>query len=188
MRSCALVLLASAALSAQIPELPQAGVEQMYGAVGAVFPSGATKDVLDAGLTVGFGGVHWLGPRLGVQAELGYDRIDPAPSLGDGAQVGQIFGLTVGLACRLHRGPSGLYLAGAGGVHKVRMSTVPDTLPVVPGTFQTVSSTRGGVTGTLGFEAPLGGGRTFFVEARWQRIYTRGQALDLVPLVVGTRF
>lgn len=191
MRSCTLLLLASLSLSAQSPyegAASQEGVEQMHGAVGAVFPSGPTKDLLDVGLTVAFGGIYWLGPRMGVHAELSYDRINPASSLGAGAEAGQIYGLTVGAAWKLHSGPTGLYVVTSGGVHNVRMTTIPDTLPAEPGMVSVTSSTRGGVTGILGFETPLGGGKTFFVEARWQRIFTRNQAMDLIPLVVGTRF
>lgn len=191
LRCSALLLSAALTLGAQSPygaPPSNVGLEQMHGAVGVVFPQGDTQNLLDAGFTVAFGGIYWVAPHVGVHAELSYDHINPAPGVGPGAGAGQIYAFTAGAAWKLHSGRTGFYLVTSGGIHNIRMATVPDTLPVEPGTFTMTTTTRGGATGILGFETPLGSGGTFFIEARYQRIFTRGQALDLIPLMVGTRF
>lgn len=189
------------------PSWDRSDPEELHAVVGFLFPPGSTGQRLDAGWSAGFGSTYWVTERAGVQLELGYARMGLSRKLlrelevvDDG--VAEIYSAVLNGVFRLHpRGSGSFYVQAGGGLYQRRLSfhqNLPGLMPqdhpwaglapsTVPGDAY-ATATRGGVDVALGWESAIRGqGRTFF-EIRCHRIFMEGEAMTLLPVVVGIRF
>ncbi len=197
--------LSLALVMAVAPLVQSQGLEETQGAIGGAFPAGPTDSRLEAGWSFAFGGVYWFSERVGIHTELAVHRFGLSDRLRNAIGpakdgLATILSIPVNGMFRLHgEGGSGLYILGGLGIyHRQLELSEPATAPLAmdepwAGTragwvpSETLSTTRGGVDGGLGWEMPLDRGY-FFVEIRYHRIFTRDLPTEFIPVVVGTRF
>ncbi|MGH8179687.1 MAG: outer membrane beta-barrel protein [Steroidobacteraceae bacterium] len=184
---------------------------------GYVVPTGPTSDFLDGGWTVGggFSWQPDLSSPLALRADLDYSRFNATRQLiginqavnqteiDDG--YGQIVDIAVDGEYRMPLSPymTAFAVAGVGVAHRrialTQTVAVGDYLcddwfgycefGLVPGAVVVASAntTQFAWNAGLGLDFALGGGETFFVEARFTRMQT-AQPTDFVPIRVGLRF
>lgn len=180
--------------------------------------SGQISQVLDGGWTFGggFSWQPDYSSPLALRADINYSRFDATRQLvamnqalfqtaiNDG--YGEVVDLAVDGEYRAPITPyvSGFAVAGVGLAY--RRIALTQTVAfgdyfcdpwfgfcefgVVPGDVVVASdnTTRFAWNAGLGLDVALGGGESFFVEARFTRIQTAGEPTDFVPIRVGLRF
>lgn len=209
LRRFALLLALAPSLAAQDFMDPYGDQEEVAFHFGVSAPLGVTAQNLDWGFMAGMSGVFWVKPKFGIQLEGTYQRLLMARSL-----VAQ-FPPTKDGTCEVwsilahavwHFGPpqEGFYVMAGGGVGYRRLNFYSDEpiqvpiqlppgqgwvgLPVGVPPSEQVNTTRPAASVGLGWETPVKGGFRVFVELRYERVFTRDVATEMMPLLFGTRW
>lgn len=188
---------------------PYGSQEEIHVAFGLSAPLGTTGENLDWGFLGGLGGTFWVQPSLGIHLEGNYQRMLLSKSLVQQhppTQSGTCEVWSLLLHGVWHAGPpqQGFYLMAGGGAALRRLNFVSDrsTSPsatgaeaanwagLSPGSAppEQVDTSRPALSVGLGWETRVGSGTRLFIEARYLRIFTRGVATEMAPLVIGTRW
>jgi opacity protein-like surface antigen len=176
--------------------------------------TGTTNHYLDDGPNVGFG-LTWFPTSalpIGLRVDGSYSRFDAKDALLNYSGVGysygheNIYGGDADLQLDLAHRSSGykLYLFGGAGWYReqTRLKQVSFEQgffcdyyfcglgygPVVTAEERTTSPWRSSWNSGLGWEIAFADGASFFLEARYQRIGSRDNKLQFVPIRVGLRF
>lgn len=203
MSRCLPLFLLTASLGAQ--EFGP-GLEQNHVVFGLSAPLGESSRNLDLGWLAGVGGTYWFTANWGLHLEGQLNRFTLSDrllkELGPAASGrGELYALLFHAAWHPGGTPGhGVYLLlGGGGAYR-RIEVVqktPTAVPqgqgwvgVSPGELPAAeyTSSRPAFSAALGWEGSLRGGANLFIELRYLRVFTRGGAMDLLPVAVGTRF
>lgn len=203
MSRCLPLLLAASVLGAQ--EYGP-GLEQNHVVLGFSAPLGEASRNLDLGWLAGVGGTYWFTPTWGLHLEGQLNRFTLSDrllkELGPATSGrGELYALLFHAAWRPGGSPGHgpyLLLGGGGAYRRIEViQKTPTAVPqgqgwvgVAPGELPATeyTSSRPACSVALGWEGSLRRGGNLFIELRYLRVFTRGGAMDLVPVVVGTRF
>lgn len=189
-----------------LPCLSQEPAEVMHAAMGMVSPAGASSQRMELAWMLSLGNTLWLDATFGLRFNLEYHNFGLTHQLikelgAPSDSYGDMSALVFNGLWKLHPSSNtGAYVIFGGGAYQRRLYfTQTNAEPIAKNEPWTglstgeilperLTTTRMGLNAGLGWETPSRNGSTFFVELSFVRIFTQGQAMDMVPLVVGTRF
>lgn len=178
----------------------------MHAALGMAFPAGSSSQRMELAWTLHFGSTLWLGNTFGIRCNLEYHNFGLTRQLINQIEVpsdsfGDMSAMVFSGLWKLHAsGNTGVYVTlGGGGYQRRLYFTQTNAAPLKENEPWTglsagdvpperLTTTRPGLNAGLGWQTPLKDGSTLFIELTYVRIFTQGQAMEMLPLVVGTRF
>ncbi len=181
------VARALAVVAAALVIVPAAKSQVQFGfAGGANFPTGSISNELKTGYSAGAN--LWIGAPLipfAVRVEGMYDYWKYKPASGEG-NFRDIRG-TANAIFSFAPGPVKPYITGGVGVYNLKASAETYTVGAVGVSSEGSSQTKFGLNAGGGVLLGLAGFGVY-AEATYHHVFTDGNALNMIPVVVGVRF